>query len=72
MTKTTTQRQPYVQIKDKYGAVASIFDAPDDKHRVIYADNQGRTFYTECFDHISIEMVEQSVMDWASGKREFL
>lgn len=64
------RENPYVQIEDKHGAHASIYINPSDQHEVHYYDDQGHKFYTEVFDHISIEAVEQSVMDWATGKRE--
>jgi hypothetical protein len=64
--------RPYVQIEDKHGAVASIYFRDDKNHEVHYQDNTGTRFYTEEFQSIPIEMVEQSVMNWALGKRELL
>jgi hypothetical protein len=64
--------QPYVQIQDKHGAVASIFISPDNKHEVRYCDDKGNQFYTEIFQEVPIELIEPSVMDWALGKRNLL
>jgi len=61
--------QPYVQIEDKHGAVASIFIKPDNNHTVKYVDNKGHSFFTETFTSVSPELIEQSVMDWAQGRR---
>ena len=66
------QIKPYAQIQDSHGAIATIYFFDDQAHEVQYSDNTGVRFYTEKFDHIPIEMVEQSVMDWATGKRELL
>lgn len=63
---------PYVQVEDKHGAVASIFISSDNKHKVHYSDNKGKSFYTETFDGVSPELIEQSVIDWAEGKRELI
>jgi len=62
-------KRPYVQIQDKHGAVASIYIEDDNLHKVQYTDNTGCYFYTELFQDISPEFIEQSVMDWAEGKR---
>lgn len=62
---------PYVQIEDRHGAVASVYFAPDNNHEVHYRDNKGHDFYTENFDNTPIEKVEQSVLDWAEGRRSF-
>jgi hypothetical protein len=64
--------KPYAQIEDKHGAVATIYFLDDQKHEVHYKDNNGTKFFTEKFDRVSIELVEKSVMDWATGKREFI
>jgi hypothetical protein len=64
--------KPYVQYEDSYGAVASVYIIPDNKHVVKYVDDAGRMFYTEAFDHVPIEFIEQSVMEWAKGKRELM
>lgn len=64
--------KPYVQIEDRHGAIASVYFAPDNNHEVHYTDNQGHYFYTEFFNTTPIELVEQSVMDWAEGKRSFI
>jgi hypothetical protein len=64
--------KPFVQIEDKHGAVASIFFLDDQRHEVHYRDNTGTKFFTEKFDRVSIELVEKSVMDWATGKRELI
>jgi len=61
--------KPFVQIKDKHGAVASVYYLDDQKHEVHYKDNTGTKFFTEKFEYVSIELVEKSVMDWATGKR---
>jgi hypothetical protein len=60
---------PYVKIQDKHGAIASVFIEPDNMHRVCYTDNKGHPFYREDFPNFSIEDVEQSVIDWAKGRR---
>ena len=60
---------PYVCIEDKHGATASIFIQPDNNHQVRYVDNNGHPFFSEEYDRVEIEKIEQSVMDWASGKR---
>jgi hypothetical protein len=65
-------KRPYVQIEDGYGAVASVYILPDNKHVVKYGDDAGRMFYTEVFDQVPIEFIEQSVMEWAKGKRELM
>ena len=61
--------KPFVQIEDKHGAVASVYYLDDQKHEVHYYDNTGTKFFTEKFEYMSIELVEKSVMDWATGKR---
>jgi len=64
--------KPFVQIEDRHGAVASVYFLDDQKHEVHYQDNTGTRFFTEVFDHTPIELVEKSVMDWATGKRELI
>lgn len=64
--------KPFVQIEDKHGAIASIYYKDDGIHEVLYNDNNGTHFYTEKFAKTSIEIVEQSVMLWATGKRSFI
>jgi len=61
--------QPYLQVEDKHGAIASILIHGDNNHKVKYQDDQGHMFFTETFRDVSIEDIEQSVMEWASGKR---
>lgn len=68
----TKMAMPYVQIEDKHGAIASIYYKDDGIHEVLYNDNTGTHFYTEKFAKMSIELVEQSVMSWAQGKRNFI
>jgi hypothetical protein len=62
--------KPYVQIQDKHGAVASVYIEQDNNHHVQYQDNVGSSFYREDFPNTSIEIIEQSVMDWAEGRRD--
>jgi hypothetical protein len=64
--------KPFVQIEDKHGAVASVYFLDDQRHEVHYRDNTGTRFFTEKFELTSIELVEKSVMDWATGKRELI
>lgn len=60
----------YCQVEDRYGAKATIYESPYETHRVIYEDNNGNRFFREDFKRVSIESVEQAVIDWALGKRE--
>jgi hypothetical protein len=62
-------QKPFVQVEDKHGAIASIFIRSDNQHLVRYADNAGHQFYTETFNNISPELIEQSVIEWAKGMR---
>lgn len=64
--------KPFSQIEDKHGAVASIYFLDDRQHEVHYHDNTGTKFFTEKFELTPIELVEKSVMDWATGKRELI
>jgi len=64
--------KPYVQIEDKHGAVASIYFLDDQNHEVHYKDNNGTKFFTEKFEMTPIELVEKSVMEWATGKRDLM
>jgi hypothetical protein len=64
--------KPFIHIKDKHGAVASIYFLDDRQHEVHYYDDNGTRFFTEKFDMVPIEFVEKSVMDWATGKRELM
>jgi len=61
--------EPYLKIQDKHGAIASIYYKDDQIHEVYYEDNNGVKFFTEQYDHLPIETVEDSVRDWALGKR---
>lgn len=62
----------YSKVMDRHGAVANIYFNPNDSHHVIYIDPNGARFYHEEFDKTSIETVEESVIDWANGRRELL
>ena len=64
--------KPYVQVEDKYGAVASVYFLDDLKHRVHYVDNTGTKFFTEEYESVPIELVEKSVIDWAEGRRNLV
>jgi len=59
----------YLQVEDKHGAVANIYESPYETHRVIYHDSTGTRFFREDFAKTSIEHVERAVVDWALGKR---
>jgi hypothetical protein len=60
---------PFTVVKDEHGAQASIFIEADNEHRVYYEDNVGHQFFREDFPNTSIEIIEQSVLDWAEGRR---
>lgn len=64
--------KPFVHIEDKHGAVATVYYLDDRKHEVHYRDNTGTKFFTEKYDYVPIELVEKSVMDWATGKRSLM
>lgn len=65
-------QEPYVTIQDRFGAKAFVYVSNDNVHRVIYQDDAGHKFFTEEFDHVPIETVEQYAFDWAIGKRELV
>ena len=60
----------YVQIEDKHGAVATVFNSVDGKSRIIYKDVSGQKFFEEDFASFPIEVVERAAIDWAIGKRK--
>jgi hypothetical protein len=62
--------EPYANVRDKHGAFASIYIHDDDQHIVKYFDNVGHHFFTEEFSGVSPELIEQTVIDWAEGKRK--
>lgn len=63
---------PYSIVVDRHKARAHIYYKDSQEHEVHYEDNEGHEFYVEFFYHVPIEMVEQSVEDWATGKRELI
>ena len=59
----------YLQVEDRHGAVANVFESPHEGHHVIYQDSNGVRFFREDFVKTPIELVEKAVLDWATGKR---
>jgi hypothetical protein len=59
----------YLQVEDRHGAIANIYDSPHKTHHVIYYDSTGTRFFREDFKETPIELVERAVIDWATGKR---
>jgi hypothetical protein len=62
----------YCQVQDKHGAIASVYVAEDEQHRIVFQDDHGHQFYTELYDHMSPDVLEQYALDWATGKRELV
>jgi hypothetical protein len=61
---------PYCTVQDRFGARAVVYFKNDDNHSIVYQDDSGHKFFTEEFNHVPIETVEQYAIDWAKGKRE--
>jgi hypothetical protein len=60
----------YVQVEDRYGAVASVYTYFDGNSKIVYHDSNGKKFYEEEFLRFPIEKVEMHAIDWALGKRD--
>jgi len=63
---------PYFVVEDVHGAKAEVFFSADGEHEIIFTDNNNHKFFTEKYDQTPIVFVEQSAIDWASGKRELI
>lgn len=61
---------PKLQIEGPDGNVAIIYSTNDEQHEVQYKDKSGKRFFTEKFEMIPFEIVENMVNDWAVGKRD--
>lgn len=59
----------YLQVEDRYGAIASVYVSPHKTHHAVYYDSTGTRFFREDFNGTPIEEVERAVIDWATGKR---
>jgi hypothetical protein len=60
----------YSTIKDSFGAQAQVYLSKNDIHRVIYKDANGIKFFTEEYNNVPIEVIEQHALSWAKGERE--
>ena len=59
----------YLQVEDQHGATANVYVSPHKTHHVIYYDSNDIRFFREDFEETPIEIVENAVIDWATGKR---
>lgn len=62
----------YSEIIDNYGDHAKVYYMDDGKHEIRFYGTNGEKFYTEIYENVSIEKVEQLAIDWAKGKRDFI
>jgi predicted nuclease of restriction endonuclease-like RecB superfamily len=60
----------YITVQDRFGARAKVFLSRDDIHQIVYEDVNGNKFFTEEYDDVPIEVIEQYALEWAKGERE--